>query len=73
MNPEQTQTVLTTLARIDERQESIKEIIERHETALSDVTAKGHNHDTKFARMKGGMTVMGILFTGLLAMVGLEY
>lgn len=71
MTSDQEQTLLATVARIDERTEAIKDNVERHETNLADVTVKVNDHDVRFAKYRGGMSVLGLLFTALLSVVGL--
>lgn len=73
MNQEQEQTVLTTLVRIDTRQEAIKEMLDRHEQQVGTLTTRVDTHENKFSRMKGGMTVMGMLFTVLAAFSSLQF
>lgn len=70
MSPEQEDNLLATVARIDERTESIQDNVKRHEQNLNDVVVKVNTHDVRFAKYRGGMSVLGILFTALLSMVG---
>ena len=73
MNQEQTQTVLTTLARIDERQDGIKEILNNHAKSLSELTVKTNKHENKFSKMRGGMSVLGVLFTAIVGFLGIDF
>jgi hypothetical protein len=73
MDQEQTQTVLTTLTRIDTRQEAIKEMLDRHEKQVGHLTTRVDVHENKFHRMKGGITVLSLLFTVIAAISSLQF
>jgi hypothetical protein len=72
MTPDQETTLLTSVARIDERTHAIKESVSRHETALSDVTVKTNANATSIARLKGIGAGIGGVFTLILAGLGLD-
>ena len=73
MTPEQSVEVIKTLSRIEQTCVNIKETNDRHERAINANHRRTDEHDKKFARMKGGMSVLAILFTGFLALLGLNW
>jgi len=72
MTPEQTQTVLTSLARIEEQTTNIKETTKRHEEALSALAVRLNGTERILARHRGIGTGVGTMLTLALAFVGLD-
>jgi hypothetical protein len=72
MTPEQAEKIFGSLSRIEANQNAHKESITRHETALGDLYTKANDQDRFRARVKGGMTALGGLFTMLIALLGLD-
>lgn len=73
MTPDQEATLLSTVARIDERVAGMKEVSKRHEQQLLSTAITLGEHDVKFARYKGGARVASGLFVGLIALLGLDF
>ena len=69
MTPEQTDHVIGSLGRIEATLVAVKETNERHEQAINASHRRIDDHDKSRARMRGGMTVIGGLFTALIALV----
>jgi hypothetical protein len=72
VNPEQTQTVLTSLARIEEATVHIKETSKRHEEALGAHAVRLNGTERVLARHRGIGTGVGSMLTLALAFVGID-
>jgi len=73
MTPKQTAEVISTLARIEQTCVHIRETNNRQEAAINAAHRRVDGHDKKFARMRGGLSVLATLFTGLLAFIGFNW
>ncbi len=72
MTPEQETTLLSSVARIDERTHAIKESSTRHERAINELFTKTNANATSIAKVRGiGLGIGGFLSL-VLAALGLD-
>ena len=63
MTPEQSERIYGSLERIETKVDAIKHITDRHEKSLNEAHKRVGSLETSRGRMKGGMTVLGSIFT----------
>ncbi len=72
MTPEQETTLLTSVARIDERTHSIKVTMDRHEGSINTLHSKTNENSKALSRIRGiGLGVSGV-FGVIMAFLGLD-
>jgi len=75
MTPDQEIRLCGAVERIEAKLDAAKETTDRHERAVSDLFVTSASHREDFvgfrSRIRGGMAVVGAMFTLLLALVGL--
>jgi hypothetical protein len=76
MTPEQFGEIREALGRIEQKvdghQDDDRRIHARQDAAIDTLYSKTNDLDRSRSRMRGGMSVLGILFTGFLALIGLN-